>query len=257
MGQGIIFVGSGNLNRNKDQQSMYGYGYQRKRINKRDLFYNELCIESRKVPSKKVRKKKMQQLNSKYMNSACSIENMEKVFIAYQDCFQKVIKKKEYKVKVRKLPFFLEKHHVDKRIIKRILEIEQLDHTVKDIEKKKDIKNTANRVEGTNSTSQLVKIKKERANKFYELLNEYLIKSSFDNSIVMSSELNDLFKVFKRDANYVGQLKLIYQGFISQSSESISYSYLKKIRKKYNTSISRTDLKALIKYFNTYQEKRD
>lgn len=31
MGKGIIFVGSGNLNRNKDQQSMYQYGYRNQR----------------------------------------------------------------------------------------------------------------------------------------------------------------------------------------------------------------------------------
>ena len=40
MGKGIIFVGSGNLNRNKDQQSMYQYGYRNQRQkDSRTLFY--------------------------------------------------------------------------------------------------------------------------------------------------------------------------------------------------------------------------
>lgn len=52
MGKGIIFVGGGKLNRNRDQQSMYT-GNKRnqytKQNSRREAFYKELCLESKKL----------------------------------------------------------------------------------------------------------------------------------------------------------------------------------------------------------------
>lgn len=143
MGKGIIFVGGGNLNRNRDQQSMYT-GNKRnqytKQNSRREAFYKELCLESKKLFSIKARNKKIKKLSSKYQNSACSEKTMEKVFIAYFECIQKPLKKKALKLKLLELPDFLEKNNVDKRIIKRIIaieEIEEPDSIDKGIKKRK------------------------------------------------------------------------------------------------------------------------
>ena len=93
MGKGIIFVGSGNLNRNKDQQSMYQYGYRNQRQkDSRTLFYKELCLESRTCPGEKGRNKKIKQLRLKYIENACSEKTMERLFIAYSECFKNKMK---------------------------------------------------------------------------------------------------------------------------------------------------------------------
>lgn len=130
MGKGIIFVGGGNLNRNRDHQSMYTsnkYNHYTKQNSMRELFYKELCLESKKLLSIKSRNKKIKQLSLKYQSNACSEKTMQKVFTAYFECIQIPLKKKALKLRLVKLPVFLEKNNVDKRIIKRIIAIEEIE----------------------------------------------------------------------------------------------------------------------------------
>ncbi|EGP5301848.1 hypothetical protein EAC14_11955, partial [Enterococcus faecium] len=107
MGKGIIFVGGGNLNRNRDHQSMYTsnkYNHYTKQNSMRELFYKELCLESKKLLSIKSRNKKIKQLSLKYQSNACSEKTMQKVFTAYTDCFHGNMKSKEKKKKRLDLP---------------------------------------------------------------------------------------------------------------------------------------------------------
>ena len=238
MGKGIIFVGGGNLNRNRDQQSMYSASNRNKYNKQKSMraeFYNELCVESRKISSQKARKKKIQQLHLKYENYACSEKNMEKVFVSYFDCFQKPVKKSQYKTRLLKLPEFLEKNNVDKRIIKRIKEVEKLE----DLNQITEIKNVE---------KDLVSKKKDRSNRFYELLNRYLIETVYDSKVVMTSELENLFAVFPRDADYINQLKIIYQQMLNGKDP------FNKKRKKRNFFVSKADERGLLKYFHLYKK---
>lgn len=148
MAKGIIFVGGGNLNRNQDQQSMYNYGYRnqynQQKKDSRTRFYNELCLQSKTLPGEKGRNKKIKQLSLKYIDTACSEKTIEKVFIAYSECFNNKMNSKEKKKRMVDLPGILEKNKVDKRVIKRILEIEGFKNEDKNNLKKDLVSHTLN-----------------------------------------------------------------------------------------------------------------
>ena len=245
MGKGIIFVGSGNLNRNKDQQSMYQYGYRNQRQkDSRTLFYKELCLESRTCPGEKGRNKKIKQLRLKYIENACSEKTMERVFIAYSECFKNKMKSKEKKKRIMALPIFLEKNKVDKRVIKRIIEIEALENEVKN-HLKKDSVSYPLKLE-TKSKSK----KNEKLIIFHEMLNDYLIKSYFNDQVEMNHELKRMCHLFSRDVNYVKNLKIIYREMIENG-----LTFLESCE-KHTIHIYKTDMRGLSKNWRAHKNKK-
>lgn len=237
MGKGIIFIGGENLNRNRAQQSMYNYGYHNKYNQQKDdnrlQFYKELCLQGRSLPLKKGRDKKIRQLSSKYQGSACSEKTMEKVFISYSECFHIKMKSNEKKKKLLDLPKILEENKVDKRVIKRIKEIEGIEEPFKDNMNKK-----------LNVIPESKSIKKR---KFYEMLNEYLIKSHFNNQIVMSQELKEMCELYNRRPIYINYLKIIY---IDMIDESLTFS---QAYEKTDYPIYKSDRHGLSTNWNLYK----
>ena len=243
MGKGIIFVGGGNLNRNKDQQSMYGYGYRnQQQKDSRTRFYKELCLQSRTLPLEKGRNKKIKQLRLKYIETACSEKTIERVFIAYSECFNTKMNSKEKKKRIVDLPEILEKNKVDKRVIKRILEIEGLENDDKNDLKKDSVSPILNSEIKSKSS------KKERLIKFHEMLNDYLIKSCFNDQVEMNHELKRMCHLFNRDFNYVNNLKIIYRKMIENE-----LTFLEACE-KYSIHIYKADLKGLSKNWYAYKK---
>jgi hypothetical protein len=258
MAKGIIFVGGGNLNRNQDQQSMYNYGYRnqysQQKKDSRTRFYKELCLQSRTVPGEKGRNKKIKQLRLKYIDTAVSEKTIEKVFIAYSECFNNKMNSKEKKKRIIDLPGMLEKNKVDKRVIKRILEIEGLDNENKNnLKLKKDsISHILNPEMKSNSK------KKERLKKFHEMLNDYLINSYLNDQVVMDHELKRMCHLFSRDFNYVNNLKIIYREMIEnnstflESSEKHTFISIKLIQKDFQKIGMRTKKINMMISFNDF-----
>lgn len=46
------------------------------------------------------------------------------------------------------------------------------------------------------------------------MLNDYLIKSSFNDQVVMNHDLKRMCHLFNRDFNYLNNLKIIYREMI-------------------------------------------
>lgn len=245
MGKGIIFVGGGNLNRNRNHQSMYTgnkYNQYAKQNSRREAFYKELCLESKKLLSIKSRNKKIKQLSLKYQSNACSEKTMQKIFTAYTECFHGNMKSKEKKKRILDLPGILEKNKVDKRVIKRILEIEGLENIDINIKKDSFVSHTVNAEIKTKSN------KNERLKKFHEMLNEYLIESYFSDQIIISHELERTCKLFNRDSIYLNDLKIVYREMIENG-----LTFLESCE-KYNFHIYKTDLKGLSKNWSAYKK---
>lgn len=204
MGQGIIFVGANNLNRNKDHQSMYSssskkHYYINDPTLSRDAFYRELCEFSKSLPGKKKRTKRISQLRSKYQGNSCSEKMMERVFLSYFDCFTRTGVIRKNKVD---LPIFLEKNKVDKRIIKRIREIENLNSASKKSEQSK--------TECSNLTT------KQKRRDFYRLLHDYLIETTSNPKARMTPQLADYCKIYGRSSEYINELSLAYKDAIKK-----------------------------------------
>lgn len=241
MGKGIIFVGERNLNRNKERQSMYNTGYHKQTNSNRLDFYKELCKESKKVPVEKVRIKKIEQLYSTYQNNACSKENMNKVFMAYWDCLQSSFKKKkDSNKKISQLPVFLAKNKVDKRIIKRIMEIEGLSSS----------ENATKKIQKETIKEEVIVRKKEKIDRFHELLNQYLIENNLNSTVDMHPELKELLLVFKRDPDYIDRLKKIYHHMLSKNTS------FDKIRRKHKLMIADVDKNGLMKQYYLYKIRK-
>lgn len=241
MGKGIIFVGERNLNRNKERQSMYNASYGKQTNSNRLDFYKELCKESKKVPVEKVRIKKIDQLHSRYQNNACSKDNMNKVFMAYCECLQGSFKKKEDSTKkISQLLIFLAKNKVDKRIIKRIMEIEGLP----------TLENGTKKIQRETMKQEVIVSKKEKIDRFHELLNQYLIENSLNSTFDMNPELKELLLVFKRDPDYIDKLKMIYHHILNKNTS------FDKIRRKHKLMIAEVDKNGLMKQYYLYKIRK-
>lgn len=245
MGKGIIFVGSTNLNRNSDQQSMYS---KKGLINNDKLkkdFYVELrsyCLQNLNT---KNRKKRITSLKNKHGTFACSEKNMEKVFEAYNDWLKNC---KRISVKSRKndIRNFFEKHHVDKRIQKRLFEIEGIHTQTKLVkgksEKNKPSKNSTN-AKKSNSKRQPKLRPTINKNQFYEQLHNYM-------DIFYNIESIPLYETINNGINYYGK----DEDFIKSIRELYSYKYstnlsINQICVTYNINISKEDINSLQRYW--------
>ncbi|MDV7713656.1 hypothetical protein PSH12_13725 [Enterococcus casseliflavus] len=240
MGKSIIFVGRTNLNKNFDNQSMYKSDYGHYLKLDRDQFYRDLCEACRTCPGKKKRNNKISRLRSKYQGYSCSERTMEKVFTAYLECFGRPMGQPEYRKKVYQLPLFLEKEGVDKRIVRRIIDIEGITSSVKnDLNNKKE------------DNEDLLRVKRERLHRFHELLNIYLVECVYNEDVSMDSELEDLFKIYERSPEYINKLKNIYRRMV-KSDISLS-----KANKKSKNSLTRTDKNGLDNAYAVYKKKQE
>lgn len=262
LGQGIIFVGTNNLNRNKDHQSMYNNSYKKRYTTdpalSRDAFYRELCEFSRTLPGKKKRTKRISQLRSKYQGNSCSEKMMERVFLSYFDCFTRtgVIRKNK-----ADLLIFLERNKVDKRIIKRIQEIEHLEPTGEKkvrsqkattliekplipTDKNKSIKQSHFSPDKPNETDQ-----KKKKEEFYQLLHVYLIETTSNPKAKMSQELADYCKVYNRSTDYTNRLALAYHDAIKGNLKLSTACVLR------NVHLGKRDRVALTKKIDAYKQK--
>lgn len=239
MGKSIIFVGRTNLNRNSDNQGMYKSNYGNYLKLDRNQFYRELCEACRTYPEKNKRNIKISRLRSKYQGYSCSERTMEKVFNAYFNCFKRQIGQNGGRKKVNQLPLFLEKEGVDKRIIRRIMDIEGITMIEKNnnLNKKKDI------------TETLVKVKKERLQRFHELLNVYLLECVYKEGVLMDSELESLLEIYQRSPEYINHLKNIYKRMVKFDLS------LSKANKKGKHSLTRTDKNGLEHAYEIYKNK--
>lgn len=246
MGQSIIFVGAGNLNRNRDRQAMYdikGSGWKKEAVKNRKHFYKDLSIEAEKCPTGSKRAEAVRELMTKYEGYSCSRENIERVFLAYADCFiEKGINKTEIFHK-QNLVQMLEKHKVDKRVIRKILNQEGLKSPDYDMAgpKKKSIskmKTTPKRIASSTNNP----IDKQR---FYRLLDSHLralIKTKKD--LPMKKELKGMFEKMNRGENDLRRLRKLY--YLKNTSNMT----LDEINKKYLLNMYKKDLRALSKFWS-------
>lgn len=201
MGKGIIFVGSTNLNKNRDQQAMYsGSKSNLKNEAVKKKFYIELRNNSLKKPDIKKRKQIINVLKSKYGMSACSVVTMEKVFEAYTDCFQNCKTGAQIKNRKNQLPYYLDKYHVDKRIYIRLLKIEGID-TIDQVIENRKIKNVS---------SKRTKNQKRKLNKFYSDLHDYMDVSYNDETISLPETLRIGMRRYGKDNTFLIAVRNLY-----------------------------------------------
>lgn len=196
MGKGIIFVGSTNLNRNSDQQSMYSKKGSVNNDKIKNDFYVELrsyCLQNLNT---KNRKKRITSLKNKYGTYACSEKNMEKVFEAYASCFQNC-NNSQIKLKKNHLPDYLNKYRVDKRIQKRLFYIEGIDTIDKVIENRKYIK-----VNVTKSS--------KRNASFYSNLHLYMDKYYDDSKVPLTIEIKKGMKKMSKGDAFIDSIRELY-----------------------------------------------
>lgn len=196
MGKGIIFVGSTNLNRNSDQQSMYSKKGSINNDKIKNNFYVELrsyCLQNLNT---KNRKKRITSLKNKYGTYACSEKNMEKVFEAYASCFQNC-KNSQIKLKKNHLPNYLNKYRVDKRIQKRLFNIEGIDTIDKVIENRKYIK------------INVTKSNKRNAS-FYSNLHFYMDKYYDDSKVPLTIEIKKGMKKMSKGDAFIDSIRELY-----------------------------------------------
>lgn len=232
MGKGIIFVGRANLNRNKSQQSMYlGDKYQNKvsATEKRKEFYQALRVECLKFGNIGKRVKRIKSLKNKYETYACSEKNMDKVFKAYEACFSGCKTKKDIVLKKKELPTYFNNYEVDKRIQKRMLELESIHYS--------PLASTE-ATKANAKTKNDLKLKQDQKKIFFKLLHEYLENSLKENR-VMTTRLYNLYRHHQRDDDYLEELKKLYTYKTSQNSN------IKQICIMHGLELYKKDIKGL------------
>ena len=92
--------------------------------------------------------------------------------------------------------------------------------------------------------------KNEKLIIFHEMLNDYLIKSYFNDQVEMNHELKRMCHLFSRDVNYVKNLKIIYREMIENG-----LTFLESCE-KHTIHIYKTDMRGLSKNWRAHKNKK-
>lgn len=162
---------------------------------------------------------------------------MEKVFLAYNECFKNVRSKKEKKLKKFQLPIYFEKFNLDKRIQKRLIEVEKIQKMdSKKVSNKPKNKNRvlANRSETDSTTNERI---------FYRKLHVYLEENYNNNRAIDDQDLREMYNRLGKTVFYMKSLKKLYKYKLSTQLS------LDEICSKYGIVINKKDRRGLSQYW--------